>query len=405
MGGRNFEVGVMERNSDYRSDYRVTSNENRNKEPVKPRGPTKSRRRVTGDVVKGVRIVRGLNQIETSFEGIPIRTEDSSRQRWRDRGRIFRAFNKIEVTTQKSRNGGVSRTHGFDETRVIGEVTTRFEVNIEQLKRRVGACAGRVTTQLNTPLGNEWKRDVRGRITSCDCRSVDNESPTVRHIQIVARNDTVRKTSKSMRLSGGQVSLLKANDIVRLDKVTKSTRNLKSTRESRRVCGVVRKTVNVVSENGRDRKRRRRNRRWKRGTRRRKRRNRIGREGERKVRRKRMRERWERRRERRKNREKKEEIGRLRIMRGVCVQWERFNRKVGGREWGLSLDRSGRGGPTFDPVLTIETKFVAARPFVLSRCSRTNRGRVYRSFRLIFPLARFTVWFKKGCNRCGCLRE
>ena len=60
------------------------------------------------------------------------------------------------------------------------------------------------------------------------------------------------------------MGFLKTNNVVCFDKVTKSTRNFKSPRESWRVSGIERKTVDVVSENVGNGKRRRRDRRAKR---------------------------------------------------------------------------------------------------------------------------------------------
>ena len=63
-------------------------------------------------------------------------------------------------------------------------------------------------------------------------------------------NDTSRQTEERESLARGQICLLEANHVVILDEASESTGNGQTPRERSRLCGVKRKTTDVVGEDG-----------------------------------------------------------------------------------------------------------------------------------------------------------
>jgi hypothetical protein len=67
-GSSKVKVGRVVRNANSGSNKRVVIEGKGKKEPVKPRGPRKRRRRVTGDVKKSMGVVRGVKDLEDGFK-------------------------------------------------------------------------------------------------------------------------------------------------------------------------------------------------------------------------------------------------------------------------------------------------------------------------------------------------
>ena len=79
-----------------------------------------------------VRVVRGVYQVEATFEGVPKLGKVGGRKARVVAGGVFEIFYKVEVSTHKGRDRAIDIEEGADEGGVEKEVTTRFEVEMAQ---------------------------------------------------------------------------------------------------------------------------------------------------------------------------------------------------------------------------------------------------------------------------------
>lgn len=225
-GGSDFEVGVVEGDGDRGGDDGVAREEVRKENTIDTRGPGIRRSGVACDVIEGVGVVNRVVEVELGLESFPEGDEGGGGKERSGGGGVSRIFDEIEVTTEEGGDRRVSGEHSVKERGVEGVVTSRLEVNIENLK---GDTSGRnrvVTTKLNPSFGDGGEVDICPRVVGEERGGVDDESAGVCHIQVVAGDDAVRKTGEGEALRGGKMGLLETNNVVCLDEIAKSTRNL-----------------------------------------------------------------------------------------------------------------------------------------------------------------------------------
>ena len=135
---------------------------------------------------------------------------------------------------------------------VESELTTRFKIKIENLKRSVRGVYGDVPTELKVTFSTRRKRDVGTNKMPPDARGVNNQRACLTLQKIVPRNVTAWEARERLALSGGKASLLKTNDIVVFNKVVEGPGNFLATVGGSSISLVKGKTVNVVGNNVRD---------------------------------------------------------------------------------------------------------------------------------------------------------
>jgi hypothetical protein len=70
---------------------------------------------------------------------------------------IGRGFDKVEVSTDESREEVVSFHHGLDHLGEERKVMTGLEVDVEELERGMGVGERSVRTKLNETFG-DWRK-------------------------------------------------------------------------------------------------------------------------------------------------------------------------------------------------------------------------------------------------------
>lgn len=93
--------GVMG-NVDRGRKERVVTDRNGDEKPVQPRGAGEGRKRVSGDVVVGVRVVVDFANIKAIFKIFPSLGKFGRRETGVGACRIRQVFNEVEIPTNKS---------------------------------------------------------------------------------------------------------------------------------------------------------------------------------------------------------------------------------------------------------------------------------------------------------------
>ena len=195
-------------------DGGVTREREGEEDAVKARGPSVGGRGVGGDVVKGVGILRGLEDRKFIFEGGPGGGEGG---RGEEGGRgcgVSVGVEEIEVPTEKGGEGVVSRRHSFEEAGVKFELAAGFEVSVEELEWGVVGGGGEVTPQLDKALGDGREWNVDGSVVLKDAGGVDDQRATRVGRKTIARDDGLGEGGEGEAFILGKVGFLNADDVV-----------------------------------------------------------------------------------------------------------------------------------------------------------------------------------------------
>ena len=96
------------------------------------------------------------------------------------------------MTANKSSNVIRHGEHGLNKFGIEGKIS-RFEVNIEHLKRRVGRRSRGIAAKLNVTGSKRRKGIIRATEEARKSRGVNNNSAGMITIKIIARDNTIRK--------------------------------------------------------------------------------------------------------------------------------------------------------------------------------------------------------------------
>ena len=99
-----------------------------------------------------------------------------------DRSRIIKIRDKFEVSTNISCERGINSVHCREEKVIEVEGATGFEVDVEDLKWRMGTGQRRISAQLNMTSGDGRKRNVRATIKFLDERGVNDNGTSMIYI-------------------------------------------------------------------------------------------------------------------------------------------------------------------------------------------------------------------------------
>jgi hypothetical protein len=251
---RDLKVGRVMRDGDTGSNDRVEGQGNREQETVDARSPRGGRGNIIGNMEKGMGIMRGVIKIEFSFESRPGRDERRGRKMMGRRGGVCCVLNEIEITTKKSIIGSVGFVNGSKEMRIEVKIT-RFEVDVEKLKRGTIAQARDITTQLNETTSDIRKRNINSIIKTRNSGRINNSSTGMGHIKIITRN-VIREIREGKILRRGKMSFLETDNIMSFSERVKGRGDFGTTMNSARVGRIIRETTNIIGENTRNRKKR-----------------------------------------------------------------------------------------------------------------------------------------------------
>jgi hypothetical protein len=87
------------------------------------------------DMVVGVGVVRGVVEVELSFERVPLLSEAWRWEVGAGGGGVGGGLNEVKVTANKGVDARVRGVHGVEKAAIEDEVTPRFHVDVEELKR------------------------------------------------------------------------------------------------------------------------------------------------------------------------------------------------------------------------------------------------------------------------------
>ena len=100
-----------------------------------------------------------LIEREALLEGRPEFREGRSRKTRRSGSGIGLVINKIQVPTKEGRTRSLSREHGFNKTGVVGVITPRLKVGVEDLKGGP-AQGGGIAAKLNAATRTLRQRHI-----------------------------------------------------------------------------------------------------------------------------------------------------------------------------------------------------------------------------------------------------
>jgi hypothetical protein len=252
-GVRDFEIGGMKSNRHRRDGKRVIRKEGREKKTVKPRRPAIRGRRRIRDVIEGMGNRRGIKETKLLLEKRPRSKKSRRGQMSARRSGVGRVFNEIEITAQEGRCTIKDSGHRIQKKSVEGEVT-RFKVNVEDLEGLMRMRFRNVATKLNIAPSDKGKRDVNRIKEFENRRRIDNSSASTPHIIVIPRDSTIRKGRKGLAFIRGEMSFLKTDDVMILNKIKKGKMNTKTTGNRALIGRVVGKAANIVRKNTGSRK-------------------------------------------------------------------------------------------------------------------------------------------------------
>jgi hypothetical protein len=132
----------------------------RDKEPVEPRSVGVGGERVLGDVEVGVSVMLDFRDAEVGPEVLPTRPEGRGGKDRVGAGGVGGRVDKVEVPTDKCGDPRVDVEKRVEEAPIEGKVSSRPEVEVENLEGRTRGVVGGVPAQLGMSLGDRREGDI-----------------------------------------------------------------------------------------------------------------------------------------------------------------------------------------------------------------------------------------------------
>jgi hypothetical protein len=153
------DVGDMRGDRDGGGDDRIVGKKGGEEKTIDTRRPRIGGSRVISNMEEGMGLVRGIIEVEPSFEGRPSVRKGSGRESGDGGRRVADSLDEVEIPAEEGSTVGGGRGHSRNKAGVEGKISTSFKINIKNLEGLSAAC-GRIPTKLNATPSNRRESNI-----------------------------------------------------------------------------------------------------------------------------------------------------------------------------------------------------------------------------------------------------